>query len=109
MDILIVIALYILVLFEVWDRTINIRQKIWYLFKRLFRPLIIYIGGLNERERIKRSSRERQFRDSVNNERDRRIERSKEEKRTTENLRGKTDETIRGRARHFEVITTRER
>ena len=40
MKILIIIALYLLVFFEIWDRTVNVRKKFWYVFKKLFRPII---------------------------------------------------------------------
>jgi len=70
-NILIVVAVWFLVLFELWDRSYDVRQKIYYGTKKLIRPIFIYIGGLNERERVERKIRSDKFKHSEDAERDR--------------------------------------
>jgi len=70
-NILIVIAVWFLVLFELWDKSYNIRKKTYYKVKKLLRPIFIYIGGLNERERVERKIRSDKFKHSEDAERDR--------------------------------------
>jgi len=75
-NILIVIAVWFLVLFELWDKSYNIRKKTYYKVKKLLRPIFIYIGGLNERERVKRETRASQFRNQIDAEESRREKKS---------------------------------
>lgn len=101
---LIVIALYLLVLFEMWDRTVDIRKKSWYVFKKLFRPLIIYAGGLNERERIKREVRASQFRNQVNAEKNGRKEKSYRNSEKVERGTERIAKSDNGGRKHLEII-----
>lgn len=109
MKILIIIALYLLVFFEIWDRTVNVRKKFWYVFKKLFRPIIIYIGGLDERNRAERNTRKNQFRDSSNTERNRLDKGNEQKDRTTKNLRRETEKPSKGSSNCLEIIKAGQR